>query len=117
MKSDEEKMKERFNRFFSRLEKRLDEDESLEKKGWTTLVAEIVFLTAAIAVCFALLVFAKLLRFAVPIALGAVVVYFVWTWCGGVTNRDELPPQTQTVVHKESPESNLDVQIEPVLEE
>lgn len=117
MKSDKEKMKERFDKFFSRLENRLDEDESQEKKGWITLVAEIAFLTAAIVVCFALLTLAKLLRFAVPIALGAVVVYFVWTWCGGATNRDELPSQTQTAVHEESPESNLDVQVEQLSEE
>lgn len=117
MKSDKEKTKERIDRFFSRLEKRLDEDESLKKKGSIALLVEIVFLTAAVVVCFALLALAKLLRFIAPIALGAVVVYFVWTWCGGATNRDELPSQTQAVVREESPESNLDVQVGPLSEE
>lgn len=117
MKSDKKKMKERFDRFFSRLEKRLDEDESLKKKGSIALLAEIIFMTVAIVVCFVLLALLKTLRFIAPIALGAVVVYFVWMWCGGATNRDELPSQTQTVVHEESSESNLDVQVEPLSEE
>lgn len=116
MKSDDEKMKERFDRFFSRLEKRLDEDEGTKRKGFFALIAEIIFLSTAAVICVALLTLVKALKLSVPIALAVVVAYFAWTWADGWANRDAVQLQTQSIVQEETLEPSANVQVEPIVE-
>lgn len=72
---------------------------------WTTVndVVKMLLMVPVVLLCMVCLIAIKLLRFIVPIALGAVVVYFTWTALSERTEPDEPVAKTQVVQQEETP--------------
>lgn len=72
---------------------------------WTTVkdAVKILLMVPVALLCMVCLIAIKLLDFIVPIALGAVVVYFTWTALSDRTEPEEPVDKTQVVQQEETP--------------
>lgn len=105
------------NDWASQMKKKKEDDEKFTLTDVLSFIAFVFCIPLTITLLVLLAVVGRILKFAIPAVVITAAVYFTWTWINETGINDTFSSQTQTVVSEESPESNLDVQAEPVLEE